>query len=132
MSYNPENTERVVRRSFHLGSHKTYFVGESKTDQSQAATADVNNIIRRYDRTGQLPDAKRPGQYGDVSELNADYGELIERSRNSLNSAGEFMEEKLKQNKAASDKAAEVDKAELAEYRRQKKSAKPADPSASS
>lgn len=55
-------------------------VGESLTLQSEASACDINEIIRRFDRDGFLPAARMEGQYGDVSELNGDFGELLAKS----------------------------------------------------
>lgn len=42
----------------------------SKTDQSQAAETDVNNIVEKYNRTGQITHlAKHQGQFLDVSNI---------------------------------------------------------------
>lgn len=42
----------------------------SKTDQSQKRECDVNNIVRKFTKTGQISHmAKRPGVYADVSDV---------------------------------------------------------------
>jgi len=42
----------------------------SKTDQSQAKACDVNNIIAKYKKTGQLTHLKsKQGTYADLSEV---------------------------------------------------------------
>jgi len=42
----------------------------SKTLQSDAAAADINNILKRYEKTGQLPDMiKTDPRYGDFSDV---------------------------------------------------------------
>ena len=52
------------RQSFHV-------VGESLTQQSHAAEADVRNIIKMYDRTGLIKNVQKGiAQYGDYSEVN--------------------------------------------------------------
>lgn len=41
--------------------------GESLTRQSEADSCDINKIMERFDRTGQLPiSLKQPPQYGDA------------------------------------------------------------------
>ena len=46
-------------------------VGESLTQQSHAAAADVRNIIKQYDRTGLIANVNKGiAQYGDYSEIN--------------------------------------------------------------
>lgn len=49
----------------------------SRTIQSQAAEADINNIVRNFGVTGQLPSAVRLPQYGDF-DLVDDYRSAIE------------------------------------------------------
>lgn len=42
-----------------------------KTDQSQAAACDINNIMSQYERTGAIShQAAHAGQYGDFSQTN--------------------------------------------------------------
>lgn len=48
----------------------TQFPDETKTDQSFKDECDVNNIIAKFKKTGQLTHlAKRPGVYADISEI---------------------------------------------------------------
>lgn len=43
---------------------------ETLTVQSEAPACDINNILARYERTGQLPDMIRENaQYGDFSDV---------------------------------------------------------------
>lgn len=54
------------------GTKRVYTVNEmpSKTDQSQKKSCDVNEIIAKYKRTGQVTHlAKNRGQYADVAEI---------------------------------------------------------------
>lgn len=126
MSYNSAiESQRVVRRSYERVRYQTEIVGESKTDQSQKMQVDVNHIVRRYDRTGQLPQPKREPQYGDVSDLNAPYGELIESSRSILDTVGKYVEGAEESARQKQAESAALDAAELAEYRNQKKSPPP-------
>lgn len=41
----------------------------SLTDQSQADDADINTIMRRYEKTGTLPDYGQSPMYGDFADL---------------------------------------------------------------
>ena len=51
--------------------------GESLTQQSHAAAADVRNIIKQYDRTGLIANVNKGiAQYGDYSEIN-EYAEAL-------------------------------------------------------
>jgi len=54
------------------GTRRVYIVNDapSKTDQSQAASCDVNNIMSKYKKTGQLTHlARNQGVYADVSQI---------------------------------------------------------------
>lgn len=51
--------------------------GESKTHQAHKDSCDVNNIIARYERTGELPPNRKRGVYADVTALQ---GDLTERA----------------------------------------------------
>lgn len=51
--------------------------GDSLTQQSYAAAADVRNIIKQYDRTGLIANVNKGiAQYGDYSEIN-EYAEAL-------------------------------------------------------
>lgn len=56
-------------------------VGESMTQQAHKDQTDVNAIVERFERTGSLPPNMGTGQYADVTGLQADYAELIQRSK---------------------------------------------------
>lgn len=51
---------------------------ESMTHQAHAESCDVNNVIGRYARTGQLPPSTRQAQFADVTHLNKDLTTLYE------------------------------------------------------
>lgn len=55
--------------------------GESRTRQSEKDSADVNAIVERFSRTGQLPPARFEGSYGDVTSLQGDLTDLYNRSQ---------------------------------------------------
>lgn len=61
-----------------------------KTDQSQAADCDINNIVKRYKKTGQISHlAKTKGVYADLSLMPStliDAHELISQASNAFNS----------------------------------------------
>lgn len=125
MSMHHEKVERKVRRGWERERVATVITGESKTQQSHAASVDVNNIIKRFERTGVMPTGLSPGQYGDVSDLNAPLGELIESSKATLGAAGVALEEhNTKVAKEQADAAA-LEKAELEELRKSKKTSIP-------
>ena len=55
--------------------------GDSLTQQSHAAAADVRNIIKQYDRTGLIANVNKGiAQYGDYSEVN-EYAEALNMVR---------------------------------------------------
>lgn len=45
----------------------------SMTDQTQAASTDINNIMKRYEKTGQLEDLIRMGMAGDTGMFYGDF-----------------------------------------------------------
>lgn len=64
--------------------------GESLTQQSHAAAADVRNIIKQYDRTGLIANVnKGMAQYGDYSEIN-EYAEALNMVREANESFAEI------------------------------------------
>ncbi|AXH73328.1 MAG: internal scaffolding protein [Microviridae sp.] len=81
--------------------------GESMTLQSEASACDINEIVRKYDQTGFLPVARMEPQYGDVSELNGDFGELLNKSIDALtiynNAKADFEHKKSADAKALAD-----------------------------
>lgn len=109
-----------VRRHWVLFRLQEFPRGESKTQQSHRDSVDVNSIVKRFDRTGQLPPPRMEAQYGDVSGLNRPYAELIEESRQVLDKTGQFVEERDEKEKAAKLAQAEAEQKELAELRAQK------------
>lgn len=54
--------------------------GPSKTKQSEAESCDVNRIMARFEKTGELPVVVDPGYFADVSEV-GDYLAVQERLR---------------------------------------------------
>lgn len=68
---------------------QTKISGETRTKGSFAAECDVNNIMKKYLRTGNLPNTNPiPPQYADVSEL-VDYRaalDLVQAANDSFNS----------------------------------------------
>lgn len=50
--------------------------GKSKTRQSEADALDINNIMKKYEKTGVLPFAGREAFYADVSTM-GDYREAL-------------------------------------------------------
>lgn len=76
---NPVPTEKISERA--AGRYRkrvqTVFHGPTKTQQQFADQCDVNKIIERHDRTGELTWVnKNPGVFGDFSEI-TDYQESL-------------------------------------------------------
>ncbi len=70
-----------VRHPYFRQRSPTNLEGQSlRTDQSQGNDTDVNNIVARFARTGEIPPGK-PGQYADVTGLQGDLTEMIERGK---------------------------------------------------
>lgn len=81
--------------------------GDSKTHQSFREETDINVIVDRFQRTGQLPAVRqKEAQYMDVSELNKPLSDVINQSAETLEKARSFLNEKEKAAKAAAQKAA--------------------------
>lgn len=59
-------------------SHPITDWGKSLTRQSELKYADINLIMRKYEKTGVLPPATRQGFFADVSGV-GDYREAVER-----------------------------------------------------
>lgn len=83
-----------VRHPYERVRVTTTFSGKSMTHQSHAESCDINNIIRKFDRTGVLPPSTRPEQYADVTGLQGDLTERINTSREILDKAGRAVEQK--------------------------------------
>lgn len=82
-------------------------VGESKTHQSFREETDINVIMDRFQRTGQLPPSRqREPQYMDVSELNKPLSDVINQTAETLEKSRNFFNEKEKTAKDAAKKAA--------------------------
>jgi len=58
---------------------------QSKTDRSHGNDTDINNIVARFARTGELPPGNGEGDYADVTGLQNDLTEIIEKGRQAQN-----------------------------------------------
>lgn len=76
--------------------------GETMTQQHHKDLTDINHIVARYDRTGQLPQG-RVGQYGDVSGLNAPLQELVSASQNTIRTADSYLAQQAAQSPSSTD-----------------------------
>jgi len=81
--------------------------GESMTRQSEKASADVNAIVERFARTGQLPPARFEGSYADVTGLQGDLTELYNRSQDTQAAYAEALERANAQPEPAPEPAPE-------------------------
>lgn len=88
--------EKMLRKPYHRLRVVADVSGESKTQQSHKKSCDVNHIIDRFDRTGQLPNPVRQGMYGDVSMLNGYYGEVLDNAEATIATADAFLSEAAK------------------------------------
>lgn len=68
-----EAQNRTVRKRV-----QTINLEDSKTQQQFAAAHDVNNIISKYKKTGELPLARKQGVFADVSTI-TDYHDSLNR-----------------------------------------------------
>lgn len=78
---------RVVRRPYHREAYSTVFTGESKTHASHHDACDINKIVAQYHRTNTLPAGKKPGVFADVTHLQEDLTNAINKSRETISRA---------------------------------------------
>lgn len=63
--------------------------GPSRTQQSAAKDADINEIVRRFGVTGELPAPREAAQYGDFSQV-TDFQSAMEQLRRAQESFDEL------------------------------------------
>lgn len=73
-----------------------------KTDASQGNDTNINNIVARFKRTGELPEGA-PGEYCDVSALQGDLTELIQKGEDAKKELKRLQEQHTKEQKEASE-----------------------------
>lgn len=118
-----------IRNPYERHRHYTHVYGESRTHQSHAESCDINNIIKRFDNTGELPPATREPQYADVTALQGDLTERINQSRETLDTAGRQLEEnQAEQEKLKTQKQLELEQ-ELADLKAAQSHKEPSAPS---
>ena len=79
-SLNVETGELVgvyLRRPMERERLPFFTEGESKTSQADKVHCDVNNIVAKFDRTGELPASSMAPQYGDVTSLQGDLTQMM-------------------------------------------------------
>lgn len=101
---------RRVRRDFERLRLQCVIDDESRTVQSEKDLTDINNIVARFDREGVLPPGKGPGQYMDVTALNADLMDVIERSEEIIDQATAYFSELESKEAEEAAKLAEANK----------------------
>lgn len=69
---------------------RTFNDEPSMTQQSHVDQTDVNAIVKRFERTGVMPEGRGIPQYGDVTGLQGDLTELLNRSKEQIGEATEF------------------------------------------
>ena len=74
----PEQKQRIVRRPWDRERLQVNCAGETNVDVSAYASTDVNNIVKVFHRTGELPPAGKQGIFADVTLLQGDLTDRIE------------------------------------------------------
>jgi len=87
----PKQQAPYVRRPWER--HPVYLVNDqpSMTQQSHYDQTDVNAIVARFERTGAMPPPTKPAMYGDVTDLQGELTELIQRSQEQISAARNFL-----------------------------------------
>lgn len=90
-----DNLRPRVRPPWCRVAERVSFVGHpSMTQQSHSDQTDVNAIVARFERTGQMPIGNRgQGQYADVTGLQGDLCELAMRSAADIARADDFLKD---------------------------------------
>lgn len=113
-----------IRHPFSRYRFVSECVGESMTHQSHADACDINNILKRYESSGVMPTGRSDGQFADVTGLQGDLTEQINKSREVQAAVAKAESDAIaKQQKEAADKAA-ADAADLARFREAEAKAK--------
>lgn len=71
-------------------------VGDSLTDQSFMGACDINNIVARFARTGELPPSTKVPVFDDVTALQGDLTSMYENSSSLIDKAMLHRESYLK------------------------------------
>ncbi|AXH77133.1 MAG: hypothetical protein [Microviridae sp.] len=62
-------------------------VGVSLTEQSHVANVDINNVVRKYQVSGDLAPPKHPSMYADVTAFQADLASRYRFAQETLDAA---------------------------------------------
>lgn len=82
---------RVVRRPWVRERYALVMPSESLVEQSHRQSVDINEIVKRFHRTGQLPPVQHAPQYADVTGLQRDLRERIEFASGVLSDLDTFL-----------------------------------------
>lgn len=120
-------SKRVVLFPFQRVRIRFLTVGESRTVQDHRDSADINQIIARFSRTGVAPVGRGPGQHLDVSGVQtSDTASAIVKSREVLSQASEKLRVSRSEKAKAAQAKAAADAKELEDLRAAKAAAEAA------
>lgn len=71
----------------------TVVEGESATAVHMLQETDINNIVEKFHRTGLMPPANRDAQYGDVTALQGDLTETLNKTAATLQTVSDYAAE---------------------------------------
>jgi len=104
--------------------------GESCTDRSFGNDTDINHIVARFARTGVLPLQPNNLPFEDVTELQGDLAELLDKSEKGIQ-ALEELEQQKHQAQQAQDKKDAEELQQFRDFKAQQEAPNPADAEAS-
>ena len=114
----PTNSKPYIKKPWERHrEHPDLGDNVSMTDKSAGNDTDVNKIVARFSRTGQLPEGQGQGQFADVTHLQGDLAEMLDRGKD----AAKELEELRKKDELTKAEQAEKDRLELEEFRRKQK-----------
>lgn len=73
-----------IRKPYYRARVQTESGGESVTDKSFGNDTNVNNIVARFARTGEMPTVGPEGQFADVTRLQGDLSQMICEAKDTL------------------------------------------------
>lgn len=95
----------VVRPTWYRRRLMKFFPEVTRTQQHHRDLTDINNIVSRYARTGEMPPAKQAPQYADVTALQGDLSEVAQRSREVIDNAAAYQRTRSKAAKDHKEKS---------------------------
>lgn len=100
-----DRSVRRVRKPWERLRVQSVPIGETRTIDSLVDQTDINRIIGKYHRTGQLPDGNGPGQFMDVTELQGTYIELHNKAQQVVETTNELSSQAVAAKRAKAAKA---------------------------